>query len=390
MTSNHPISALRKLLVSEAGGGLILMAGAVVALIWANSVFSGAYFGTLEAKVAGLSALHWINDGLMAIFFLLVGLEIKRELLDGQLQHWPQRILPGLAALGGMIVPGLIYAAINAGSPESLRGWAIPAATDIAFSLGVLALLASRVPVSLKVFLTALAILDDFGAVVIIAVFFTTNLSPLMLGLAVVATAALIAFNRFGISRLWPYLAVGAVLWFFTLKSGVHATVAGVVLAATIPITKSPGRPDDPHSPLHTLENALHGWVAYFILPIFALANAGVALTNARMETLVHPVTLGVALGLFIGKQIGVFGGAWLAIALGIAKRPKGASLLQIYGVALLCGIGFTMSLFIGALALDGERAQQAVKIGVLAGSLVSAVLGWMVLRFAPARKMPR
>jgi NhaA family Na+:H+ antiporter len=387
--SNLPtraISAFRNLLVSEAGGGLILMTAAVVALVLANSPLSPFYFGALAAKVAGLSVLHWINDALMAVFFLLVGLEIKRELLDGQLMHWPQRILPGAAALGGMIVPGLVYVALNAGIAENLRGWAIPAATDIAFSLGVLALLASRVPVTLKVFLTALAILDDFGAVLIIAIFFTADLSPLMLGLAVASAALLGALNYFGVTRLLPYLIVGAALWFFTLKSGVHATVAGVVLAAFIPITKSPGKPDDPHSPLHVLENALHAPVAYFILPVFALANAGVSLAGAQPSTFVQPITLGVALGLFVGKQIGVFGGAWLAIKTGMARRPAGASWTQIYGVALLCGIGFTMSLFIGILALDSERAQQAIKIGVLAGSVASAVGGWLVLRFAPAR----
>jgi len=367
-------SSFRNLLVSEAGGGLILMASAAVALALANSSLSPIYFGTLATKVAGLSVLHWINDGLMAVFFLLVGLEIKRELLDGQLKHWPQRILPGVAAVGGMVVPGLIYVALNAGAPENLRGWAIPAATDIAFSLGVLALLSSRVPVSLKVFLTALAILDDFGAVLIIAIFFTSGLSPLMLGLAVAAAAALAGLNFFRVTRLVPYLVIGAALWFFTLKSGVHATVAGVVLAAFIPITKSPGKPDDAHSPLHVLENALHGWVAYFILPIFAVANAGVALAGANMATFVQPITLGVALGLFAGKQIGVFGGAWLAIKAGIAHRPAGAGWPQMYGVALLCGIGFTMSLFIGALALDNEHAQQAIKIGVLGGSIASAV----------------
>jgi NhaA family Na+:H+ antiporter len=381
------VSAFRNLLVSEAGGGLILMACAVLALVLANSGLSQLYFAALAAKIAGLSVLHWINDGLMAVFFLLVGLEIKRELLDGQLTHWPQRILPGAAALGGMLVPGLVYAAFNTGIAENLRGWAIPAATDIAFSLGVLALLGSRVPVALKIFLTALAILDDFGAVVIIAIFFTANLSLPMLGLAVTAIAALAALNFLGVRRLSPYLVVGAALWFFTLKSGVHATVAGVALAIFIPITKSPGRPDDPHSPLHILENALHGFAAYFILPVFAVANAGVSLTGAQLSTLMQPITLGVALGLFIGKQIGVFGGTWLAIATGIARQPKGAGWWQLYGVALLCGIGFTMSLFIGALALDSERAQQAVKIGVLSGSVLSAVVGWLVLRFAHSRK---
>jgi NhaA family Na+:H+ antiporter len=384
--SRHPISVLRKLLVSEAGGGLVLMAAGALALVLANSPASSIYFGILRTYVAGLSVLHWVNDALMAVFFLLVGLEIKRELLDGQLRNWSDRILPGIAAVGGMVVPGIVYCAVNAGTPENLRGWAIPAATDIAFSLGVLALLAPRVPVSLKVFLTALAILDDFGAVVIIAVFFTSDISPLMLGLSTVCFCVLLALKYFGILRLLPYLAVGAALWFFTLKSGVHATVAGVLLAAVIPLRRSPGHPDDPHSPLHVLENGLHNWVAYGILPIFALANAGVVMTGVQLAIFVQPVTLGVALGLFVGKQVGVFGGAWLAITLGLAQRPANATWLHLYGVALLCGIGFTMSLFIGALALTSDGAQQAIKIGVLLGSIVSAVAGWLVLRLAPSK----
>jgi NhaA family Na+:H+ antiporter len=380
-------SALRNLLVSEAGGGIILVAAATAALAVANSNAAPLYDGALAANVAGLSVLHWINDGLMAVFFLLVGLEIKRELLDGQLRSWSQRVLPGAAALGGMIVPGLLYCWINAGSPENLRGWAIPAATDIAFSLGVLALLGARAPVSLKIFLTALAILDDFGAVMIIALFFTNGISPLMLGLAGAATLILAMLNFLGVSRLLPYLATGAALWFFTLQSGVHATVAGVVLAAFIPLARSPGRPDDPHSPLHRLENGIHGLVAYFILPVFAFANAGISLGNVQASSLLQPVTLGVAVGLFAGKQIGVLGGAWLAIRAGVARRPKGATWMQVYGVALLCGIGFTMSLFIGALALDGELAQQQIKIGVLSGSVLSAICGWAVLRAASAPK---
>lgn len=384
--SNLPlraISALRNLLVSEAGGGLVLIAAAAAALILANSQLAPLYIGILATNTAGLSVLHWINDGFMAVFFLLVGLEIKRELLDGQLKHWSQRILPGAAALGGMIVPGLIYYWVNAGVPGNLRGWAIPAATDIAFSLGVLALLATRVPVSLKIFLTALAILDDFGAVIIIALFFTSGISLPMLGLAGAATLVLALLNFSGVTRLLPYLLTGALLWFFTLKSGVHATVAGVTLAAFIPLAKSPGKPDDPHSPLHVLENAIHWPVAYFILPVFAFANAGVSLGGMQLSTLAQPITLGVTLGLFAGKQLGVFGGAWLAIRTGLAHRPKNATWLQLYGVALLCGIGFTMSLFIGALAFDDELSGQEIKIGVLLGSLLSAICGWAVLRAA-------
>lgn len=386
-TPRHPVSALRELLVSEAGGGIVLMISAVVALCVANSPLAPLYFRTLAAYVGGLSVLHWINDALMAVFFLLVGLEIKRELLDGQLARWSQRALPGLGALGGMIWPGAIYAVINLSSPETLRGWAIPAATDIAFSLGVLALLAPRVPVSLKIFLTALAIIDDLGAVVIIALFYTANISLPMLGLMAGTLAVLIVMNRLGVVRLAPYLVIGCALWFFMLKSGVHATVAGVLLAMTIPLRASPAKPDDPHSPLHVLEHALHPWVAFAILPVFALANAGVSFAGMDLSIVFHPVTLGVALGLFAGKQIGVFGAAWLAAKTGLGSRPPGATWLQVYGVSLLCGIGFTMSLFIGLLAFSGEALQDATKVGVIAGSVLSAVLGFLVLRFAPPHK---
>jgi NhaA family Na+:H+ antiporter len=384
--ARHPVSALRNLLVSEAGGGLVLMAAAAVALALANSPLASLYFGTLSAYVGGLSVQHWVNDALMALFFLLVGLEIKRELLDGQLARWPQRLLPGLGAIGGMVWPGAIYAALNFGSPETLRGWAIPTATDIAFSLGVLALLASRVPVSLKIFLTALAIIDDLGAVVIIALFYTASLSLPMLGLMAAALIVLMAMNRFGVTRLAPYLVIGCALWIFTLQSGVHATVAGVLLAMTIPLRQSPGRPDDTRSPLHMLEHALQPWVAFAILPVFALANAGVSFAGVSLAAAFHPITLGVALGLFAGKQIGVLGAIWLAVKAGLSSKPAGAGWPQIYGVALLCGIGFTMSLFIGSLAFSGEDAQNATKIGVLGGSVLSAVLGWLVLRLAPVK----
>jgi len=273
-----PASALRELLNSEASGGIVLIAAAAAALVIANSPLAPAYFGVLKTYVGGLSILHWINDALMAVFFLLVGLEIKREFLDGQLSTWPRRILPGLAAAGGMAAPALIYVALNAGNLETLRGWAIPTATDIAFALGVLALLGSRVPVSLKVFLTPLAIIDDLGAVAIIAAFYTAGLAFLWLGLAGVTLAVLAGLNGAGVERLWPYLGLGAVLWLFVLKSGVHATLAGVALALTIPLRPSPGRPDDPASPLHILEHALQPWVAFLIVPVFGFANAGVSL----------------------------------------------------------------------------------------------------------------
>ena len=304
----RPISALRDTLVSEAGGGLVLMASAALALAVANSALADTYFAALKAYLGPLSVLHWINDALMAVFFLLVGLEIKREMLDGRLRTWPDRVLPGLAAAGGMAAPALVYAAVNWSSPETLRGWAIPAATDIAFALGVLALLGSRVPVSLKVFLTALAIIDDLGAVLIIAVFYTADLSLPMLGGAALVLAVLYGMNKAGVARLWPYLLLGVVLWVLVLRSGVHATVAGVLLAMTVPLRLSVGKPDDPTSPLHRLEHAVQPWSAYLILPVFGFANAGVSLAGFAPHMLLDPVTLGVALGLFVGKQLGVFG----------------------------------------------------------------------------------
>jgi NhaA family Na+:H+ antiporter len=374
-------SALREFLGSEAAGGVVLMAAAAVALGLANSQLSTAYFGVLGTYIAGLSVLHWINDALMALFFLLVGLEIKREFIDGQLSTWPRRILPGLAAAGGMIAPAVIYVILNAGTPATLRGWAIPTATDIAFALGVLALLGPRVPVSLKVFLTALAIIDDLGAVAIIAAFYTADLSLGWLSLSLATLAVLAALNRAGVERLIVYLALGAVLWFFVLKSGVHATLAGVALALTVPLRPSPGRPDDPASPLHILEHGLHPWVAFLIVPLFGLANAGVALGEMALFA---PVPLGIAGGLFFGKQIGVFLITWVAVKLDWADCPEDATFMQVYGVSLLCGIGFTMSLFIGLLAFPSSpELQEAVKIGVLTGSTLSALAGAIVLRFA-------
>lgn len=387
----RPRSSLRGLLTSGAGGGLVLMASAALALVVANSPLADVYFAGLKAHLGPLSVLHWINDGLMAVFFLLVGLEIKRELLDGRLRTWPDRILPGVAALGGMILPALVYAAVNWRTPETLRGWAIPAATDIAFALGVLALLGSRVPVSLKVFLTALAILDDLGAVIVIAVFYTADLSLPMLGGAAATLAALYGLNKAGVSRLWPYLALGAVLWVFTLLSGVHATVAGVLLALTVPLRLSVGRPDDPTSPLHILEHAVSPWSAFLILPVFGFANAGVSFAGVRPAMLLDPVKLGVALGLFFGKQVGVFGFVLATVKLGWAQRPRGASWAQVYGVAVLCGVGFTMSLFIGLLAFATQPDLEAeTKIVVLLGSLACMAAGALVLRFAPAHPSHR
>jgi Na+:H+ antiporter, NhaA family len=360
------------------------MFAAAAAMAAANSPLAPAYFGLLKTYVAGLSILHWINDALMAVFFLLVGLEIKRELIDGQLSTWSQRTLPGIAAAGGMIVPAAVYLAINAHHPENLPGWGIPTATDIAFALGVLALLGSRIPVSLKVFLTALAIIDDLGAVAIIAAFYSTDLSGPWLASAAAALVLLVSLNRAGVMRLAPYLALGLALWFFVLQSGVHATLAGVTLAFTIPIGSSTGGREAGASPLHVLEHCLQKWVAFLIVPVFGLANAGVPLGGLGYASLFAPIPVGIALGLLVGKQVGIFGATWVAVKLGLARRPEGASFAQIYGVSLICGIGFTMSLFIGLLAFPSSpELQGAVKIGVLSGSLLSAFAGVLVLLLA-------
>lgn len=386
MASLKPNSTLRRFLSSEAGGGIVLMATAAIALVVANSALSEGYFRALEAYVGGLSVLHWINDGLMAIFFMMVGLEIKREFIEGQLATWPRRVLPAFAAFGGMIVPALFYVALNAGSPETLRGWAVPTATDIAFALGALALLGSRVPASLKVFLAALAILDDLAAVTIIALFYTDHLAPLWLAAAAGVIALLVGLNLRGVSRLSIYLVLGAVLWVCTLKSGVHATLAGVALALTIPLS---GSPDVKPAPLIRLEHAIQPWVAYLIVPVFGFANAGVSFSGMTFSILLQPVTIGVAAGLFLGKQIGVLLATWIAVRLKLAVRPDGATWLQLYGIALLCGIGFTMSLFIGLLAFPGSAIlQDEVKVGVLLGSLSAGLLGVLVL--AAAQPSPR
>jgi NhaA family Na+:H+ antiporter len=358
------------------------MGAAALAMLVANSPLAPNYFATLTAYIGGLSILHWINDALMALFFLLVGLEIKRELLDGQLSTWSHRILPGLAAAGGMIVPALIFVAFNSTSSANLRGWAIPTATDIAFALGVLRLLGPGVPVSLKVFLTALAIIDDLGAVLIIAVFYSEEISPVWLGSAGIVLAALAALNRARVRRLLPYLLLGALLWFLVLRSGIHATLAGVALALTIPLRASPGRPDDSASLLHRLEHQLQPWVAYLVLPLFGFANAGMALSGMSVADLVNDLPLGIAAALFLGKQLGVFTFTWAAIRLGLADCPKDASMTQLYGVSILCGIGFTMSLFIGLLAFAGDHhLQDEVKLGVLLGSLLSALSGALVIK---------
>lgn len=381
-----PILHLREFLRLEAASGIILVIAAALAMIMANSPLGHLYAALFDipvtVQVGGLGIakplLLWINDGLMAVFFLLVGLEIKREIREGELSSRDQALLPCIAALGGMIVPAAIYAALNWGDDAALRGWAIPTATDIAFALGVLTLLGSRVPVSLKVFLTALAIIDDLGAVVIIALFYTANLSVESLALAGVALAVLFALNKMNVVRISAYVLVGVALWVFVLKSGVHATLAGVALAMAIPTRD----PDDPErSPLRAVEHRLHVWVAYGILPLFAFANAGVSLAGVSLAALFESLPLGIALGLFFGKQIGVFGATWLAVKSGVGRMPEGTNWAQIYGAAILAGIGFTMSLFIGTLAFDGHEQAAQVRIGVLGGSTVAALLGYFFLR---------
>ncbi|HHI3898474.1 TPA: Na+/H+ antiporter NhaA [Klebsiella aerogenes] len=365
-------------------GGIVLIMFSLAAIIVANSSLSEGYESLLKHKVVGLSVEHWVNDALMAVFFMMVGLEIKRELITGQLATWSQRSLPGFAALGGMAVPALIYVGFNAGNEETLSGWAIPAATDIAFALGVLAMLGSRVPASLKIFLSALAILDDMGVVVIIALFYTSDISLLMLGGAAAMVALLFILNRDGVTRLLPYLLTGGILWFFMLKSGVHATIAGILLAFFIPLRF---RDSDGIVPLDRLEHAINPWVTFIILPLFGFANAGVALSGLTMDDLLSPVPVGVALGLFLGKQAGIFGFSLLAVISGLAKRPANSSWLQVYGVTILCGIGFTMSLFIGNLAFSGSPLLiDEVKVGVLAGSVLTALMGILILRFAPRK----
>ncbi|MEZ5855175.1 MAG: Na+/H+ antiporter NhaA [Hyphomicrobiaceae bacterium] len=372
---------------NEAAGGIILAILAILALIVSNSPLAVSYDSllrlTLTIKIGdfGLEKplLLWINDGLMAIFFFLVGLEIKRELVEGELSSVRRASLPAIAAVGGMVAPALIYAAINSDDPIALRGWAIPAATDIAFAIGILALLGPRVPLALKVFLLALAIIDDLGAIVIIAIFYTSSLSLAALAVAAIGIAGLAILNARGITRLAPYVLVGIVVWFSVLKSGVHATLAGVIVALFVPLYGT--RDGATVTPLKETEHALAPWVQFGILPAFAFANAGVPLLNLSVQDLVAPIPLGIALGLLIGKQVGVLGFVWVGTRLGLAELPAGVTWRQLHGVSLLAGIGFTMSLFIGGLAFPGGDQAAAVRIGVLVGSLAAGTLGYLILR---------
>ncbi len=389
-------SALRDFLKNEAAGGILLMVAAALAMIVANSPLYDMYHHflhelegpTLSKKLGPMTPHLWINDGLMAIFFMLVGLEIKREFVDGRLNTWERRRLPVLAAAAGMVVPALFFMVIVKDSPELYNGWAIPAATDIAFAIGVLALLGPRAPASLKLFLVTVAIVDDMGAVAIIALVYTAEINGAALLASAVILGVMYTMNKAGVLKLWPYLIASGLLWYAVLMSGVHATIAGVLAAMTIPIVRTPTSPDAENSPLHRLEHGIAPWSAFLIVPIFGFANAGVSLEGIGVDEIFAPLPLGIAAGLFFGKQLGIFASVWLAVKTGFAGRLGGASWLQVYGVAMLCGIGFTMSLFIGALAFPGnELLIEEAKIGVLGGSFLSAIIGYCILRFAPQQE---
>jgi len=369
----------------EAASGLILLIAAILALMISNSNYSEFYFSSLEKYLfiginefgLKLSVHHWINDALMAIFFFFVTLEIKREFIQGELSNIKQAMLPIIAAVGGMVIPALFYIVINWGNNETMNGWAIPSATDIAFSLGILSLLGSRVPISLKVFLTALAIIDDLGAILIIAFFYSGDLSIPYLTLILLSYILLLTLNKFSVKKFFPYLLIGLFMWFFTYKSGIHATIAGVLLASTIPHRTK----EKDFSTLVTIEHAISPYVAFAIMPLFAFANAGVSLEGLSLSSLLAPVPLGILCGLFFGKQIGVLLFSYISIKLKFAEPPNKSTWLSIYGVSILTGIGFTMSLFVGNLAfVDNVQYMDGVKIGVLTGSLLSTVFGYLLL----------
>ena len=380
-------SRIQEFIRLETSGGVVLMIAAIFAMIIANTPLSATYdliLGTyIKVGIGNFEiakpAILWINDGLMAIFFFLVGLEIKREVLAGELSSFDKAILPIMAAIGGMAVPGIIFAIVNWGTPENLNGWAIPTATDIAFALGILALIGSRAPIALKIFLLAIAIIDDLGAIVIIAIFYTSELSINALSISMIGFAAAVALNRLGIQRTVPYLLVGIIMWVFVLKSGVHATLAGVLIAFTIPLKAK----TEDEALLYKMEHGLHPWVAFLILPVFAFANAGVNFTGIGIDDLLQPLTLGIAVGLFLGKQIGVFLATWIGVKSGIARLPENVSWKHVYGVACLTGVGFTMSLFIGSLAFTTADVMNAVRLGVVLGSVLSGIIGYLLLKSA-------
>ncbi|ELV8684095.1 Na+/H+ antiporter NhaA [Vibrio fluvialis] len=365
----------------ESAGGILLVIAAAIAMTIANSPLNEIYQGALHSYVFGMSVSHWINDGLMAVFFLLIGLEVKRELLEGALKSRETAIFPAIAAVGGMLAPALIYVLFNSGDAEAIQGWAIPAATDIAFALGIMALLGKRVPVSLKVFLLALAIIDDLGVVVIIALFYTSDLSTIALTVGFIMTAVLFMLNAKHVTKLSAYLIVGLILWVAVLKSGVHATLAGVVIGFAIPLKGDKGE----HSPLKHLEHALHPYVAFGILPLFAFANAGISLEGVSFSSLASTLPLGVALGLLIGKPLGIFSFSVIAVKAGVAKLPEGINFKHIFAVSVLCGIGFTMSIFISSLAFGSANVDYDTyaRLGILMGSTTAAILGYVLLRLS-------
>ncbi|MFO1058942.1 MAG: Na+/H+ antiporter NhaA [Dongiaceae bacterium] len=383
------VSLLQRFLAVESAAGFILIGAAALALIVSNSGLSDLYQAFLDLpvtiRVGALKLdkplLLWINDGLMAVFFLLVGLEIKRELREGELSSLQRALLPAVAAVGGMAAPAAIYVLFNLGDATALRGWAVPAATDIAFAVAVLSLAGPAVPTALKAFLVALAIIDDLGAIVIIAVFYTYDLSLLSLGLAAVILVVMVALNLAGVTRITPYMLLGAALWVCVLKSGVHATLAGVATALTVPLRDREGG-----SPLHRLEHALHPWVGYLIMPVFGFANAGVSFAGITLAALTEKISLGIAFGLFAGKQIGVFGASWLAVRLRVAALPEGVGWSGLYAASIVTGIGFTMSLFIGTLAWEDDAHAAKLRLGVLAGSILSALVGLAALRLVLRR----
>ncbi|MFV0447263.1 MAG: Na+/H+ antiporter NhaA [Vibrio sp.] len=376
---------IRDFLKMESAGGIILVIAAAVAMIIANSPLNEFYQAGLHTYILGMSVSHWINDGLMAIFFLLIGLEVKRELLEGALKSRETAIFPAIAAVGGMLAPALIYVLFNFSNETAIQGWAIPAATDIAFALGIMALLGSRVPISLKVFLLALAIIDDLGVVVIIALFYSGDLSTVALAVGFLMTAILFVMNAKHVTKISAYLIVGFILWVAVLKSGVHATLAGVVIGFSIPLKGK----DKEHSPLKHLEHGLHSYVAFGILPLFAFANAGISLEGVSLNGLAQALPLGVALGLFIGKPLGIFTFSWIAVKLGIAKLPDGISMKHIFAVSVLCGIGFTMSIFISSLAfgVDFVDFDTYARLGILMGSTTAAVAGYCLLSASLPKK---
>lgn len=369
---------IRDFFKMESAGGILLVIAAAIAMTIANTPLNETYQGFLHTYVLGMSVSHWINDGLMAVFFMLIGLEVKRELLEGALKSKETAIFPAIAAVGGMLAPALVYVMFNLGDPAAIQGWAIPAATDIAFALGIMALLGKRVPVSLKVFLLALAIIDDLGVVVIIALFYTGDLSTTALAVGFAMTAGLFLLNAKKVTKLTPYMIIGAILWFAVLKSGVHATLAGVVIGFAIPLQGKKGE----HSPLKHMEHALHPYVAFGILPLFAFANAGISLEGVSMDGLTAMLPLGIALGLLIGKPLGIFSFSWIAVKAGVAKLPEGVTFRHIFAVSVLCGIGFTMSIFISSLAFGPVNAEfdTYARLGILMGSTTAAIIGYFLL----------